>query len=89
MKHWTFRKANMPRYYIDLYNDIDSIDEEGADYPDLAAAKMAAMQAARALMAEQIKQGRAVTLHHRIEVADEGRKVLAVISFGELITINE
>jgi hypothetical protein len=79
----------MPRYYLNLYNDVDTIDEEGVVYPDVGAAKTAAIQAARGVMAENVKIGRALTLHHRIEVADEQGKILAVLPFYELITINE
>ncbi len=39
-------------------------------------------------MAEHIKAGKAVTLSHRIEIAADNGKVLAVLPFGEMITIN-
>jgi hypothetical protein len=79
----------MPRFYFNLFNDSDCLDEEGSEYPDLTAAKAAAIDSARSLMAEHVRGGKAVTLHHRIEIMDEGGKVLAVLPFRELITISE
>ena len=77
----------MPKYHLNLFNDIDCPDSEGHDYRDLSAAKAAAIASARGMMAEHVIAGKAVTLHHRIEVADGSGKVLAVIPFGELLTI--
>ena len=77
----------MPRYHLNLFNDADVMDEEGAEFPDLAAAKAEAIRGARALMADHVVQGRAITLS--IEVADESGKVLAVIPFRELVRIQD
>jgi hypothetical protein len=77
----------MPRYYVNLFNDVDVLDEEGQEFRDLAAAKAVAIAGARDLMAEHIRAGKAVTLSHRIEIADETGKTLAVLPFGERITI--
>jgi hypothetical protein len=77
----------MPRLYVHLFNDADVIDEEGQEFRDLAAAKVVAIAGARDLMAEHIRAGKAVTLSHRGEIADEAGKTMAVLPFGELITI--
>lgn len=77
----------MPRFYLNLFNDAEVFDPEGSEYPDLAAAKRAAIAGAREMMAHHVADGRPVHLHHRIEIADERGKVLAVIPFRELITI--
>lgn len=77
----------MPRFHLNLFNDIDASDEEGAMYPDLSAAKSAAINGARALMAEHILAGRPIDLEHRVEISDEAGRVLALIPFRELITI--
>ncbi|WP_436828021.1 DUF6894 family protein [Sphingomonas sp. DT-207] len=72
-----------------MFNDIVAIDEEGLEYPDLSAAKAAAIESARELMAEQIRKGRPVDLNHRIEVATPDGEVIATIPFRELITITD
>ena len=77
----------MPRYHLNLFNDIDVFDEEGFELPDLAAAKDKAIGGARSLMAEHIRLGRPVHLNHRIEIADDHGKTLAVIPFREMITV--
>jgi len=77
----------MPRLHLNIYNDSIAIDEDGAEYKDLAAAKRAAIDGARALMAEHVLHGRPITLSHRIEIADETGKPLATLPFREMITI--
>ena len=79
----------MPIYYLNLFNDFDSIDEQGCQCPDLATAKIKAVSAARDIMAEHVQLGRPLKLHHRMEVVDESGKVLAVIPFREIITVTD
>jgi hypothetical protein len=77
----------MPRYHINLFNDIDVVDEEGVHAADLAEAKAKAIEGARELMGEHLRTGRPINLRHRIEVADDKGRVLAVIPFRELVTV--
>lgn len=77
----------MPRFYLNIYNDADVFDDEGTEFPDLAAAKREAIRGARGMMADHLLEGRPITLDHRIEVADAHGTVLARIPFRELITI--
>jgi hypothetical protein len=79
----------MPRYHINIFNDLDVIDEEGVELPDLASAKLRAIGGGREIMAEHLKAGCPLRLFHRLEIADEGGRVLAVISFRELMTIED
>lgn len=79
----------MPRFYFNLFNDVDAPDPEGEEHRDLAAAKAAAITAGREMMAAHLIAGRPIHLHHRIEVADETGKPLAVTPFREIITVLE
>ena len=79
----------MPRYHLNLINVIDVMDEDGAEYADLAAAKAAAIGSAREMMAAHVRNGRPIDLAHRIEVASSDGMVLATIKFRELITIED
>ena len=79
----------MARFHLNLFNDVDVMDEEGSDRADLAAAKAEAIKVGRELMAEHLVLGRPVNLSHRMEVSDADGKVLAVIPFREMITIIE
>jgi hypothetical protein len=76
----------MPRYFFHIYNDVIAEDEEGAELPDMAAAREHAICGARSLMAEEVVAGR-LCLHHRIEVADEQGRVVMKIPFRELVNI--
>ncbi|MDF0544175.1 hypothetical protein PX699_17635 [Sphingobium sp. H39-3-25] len=79
----------MPRYHLNLFNNIDTYDEEGRVFEDLTAAKEEAIRSSRDLMAEHVKAGEPINLCHRIEVTDDEGKVLATIDFRELITITD
>ena len=77
----------MPRYFLNVYNDANVLDEEGMEFPDLAAAKCEAIRGAREMMADHVVEGRPIKLDHHIEIADESGTVLAKIPFRELVTI--
>jgi hypothetical protein len=77
----------MPRFHLNLFNNVDALDDEGAEFADLAAAKQIAIAGARELMAAHVMAGKPVSLWHRIEIADDDGKVLATLPFSELITI--
>ena len=79
----------MPRYYIHIYNDAVTIDEAGMELRDLPAAKYEAIRGARSIMAEDLVAGHPLKLFHRVEIANADGKVLAVIPFRELVTIEE
>jgi hypothetical protein len=79
----------MPRYYIHIYDDLVMIDEDGMELPDLAAARHQAVRGARSIMADHLRAGRPLKLFHRIEIADHRSKVLAVIPFRALVTIQD
>lgn len=77
----------MQRYFINIYNDADVMDEEGGDYADIGAARDVAIRGARAMMAEHVIAGQAINRRHRVEIADVSGRIVAVIPFGEIITV--
>ena len=78
----------MPRYFFHVYDDIVAQDEEGAELPNLAAARLYALKGARDLISEQVRRGYFV-LSHWIDVVDQqGEKVLTV-TFQEAVDIKE
>ena len=78
----------MPRYFLNVYDDVVAVDEEGVELPNLAAARLQAVRGARDLMTEQVRHGYLV-LSHWIDVVDEqGEKVLTV-TFRDAIDIKE
>jgi hydroxymethylglutaryl-CoA reductase len=77
----------MPQYFFHVHNSIEASDNEGRDFADVDAARQEAVQAARELICEEVRQGRPIILHHHIDVEDaDGRNVLTV-AFAEAFRI--
>ena len=80
------RTREVPRFFFHVHDDIDALDEEGRELPDLAAARDAAINGVRELACEQIRKGK-VDLRHRIEVADDAGRTVLKITFGDAFAI--
>ena len=77
----------MPHYFFHIYNHDITMDEEGRDLPDLAAARELALDSARDLVCESVHHGH-LNLDHRIEVQDEKGETVIVLTFREAFTIS-
>ena len=76
----------MPRFYFDLNECGDvTLDEEGVELPDAAAATAHATFAAREIMSAEIKEGR-LCLGCALYVR-EGERLLSIVWFKDTITI--
>jgi hypothetical protein len=76
----------VPRFFFNVYDDLVAEDDEGAELPNLAAARLQALRGARDLIAEQVRHGY-IVLSHWIDVMDEhGEKVLTV-TFRDAVEI--
>jgi hypothetical protein len=78
--------AQVSRFYFHIYDEIVVRDDEGLDLPDVAGARATALAGARALMCDQLKDGR-LNLDHRIEVEDEAGKPVLTLLFADAIEI--
>ena len=78
----------MPLFFFHIHDELDSLDEEGIDMADAAAARAAALAGARGMMSEQVKKGY-LSLHHRIEVEDEGGGAILTLPFGDAVLIEK
>lgn len=76
----------MARFYIDIYNDTITIDEEGVDLLDRQVAHAYAVTATRSLAAHSVQNGH-LTLSHRIEILDEYRRFVASVTFADVVEI--
>jgi hypothetical protein len=76
----------MPRYFFHLHNDEISVDEEGRELADLAAARATALEAARGLAGEAVSKGE-VNLDDHIDIADADGAILYTLTFREAFTI--
>ena len=81
--------AEVPRFYFHLYDNLDVLDDEGIELPDLEAARAHAVRCARVTFAETAKDEGRVVLHHRIDIADEERAVLETVRFGDAVRVEE
>jgi len=78
----------MPRFFFNLYDDRVVIDEEGAELPSTEAARERAVLVAREMAGQQVLEGR-LFLSHRVEVHDEDRRLVLMVSFGAAVSIEE
>ena len=76
----------MPRFFFNVYDDGATIDEVGVELPDVAAAREAAVEEARAVISEEVRRGR-IDLSHRIEVEDEQRRPELLLPFSAAVEI--
>jgi hypothetical protein len=76
----------MPRFYFHLYNDVVVMDEEGTELADAAAAREHAIEEARVMVCESVKEGH-LNLDHRIEVTEDGGGPVATVTFRDAFTI--
>lgn len=79
--------AQLSRYFFDLYDDLDALDDEGQELPGFEAAEAVGVQNARSIAAEQVLQGK-LTLWHRIEIVDESGEVVKTIHFADAIAVD-
>ena len=77
----------MPLYLFHLYDDVESIDEIGQEFPDLEAAQASAVQTARSIMGSELTSKGEITLSHWIEVETEEGE-MHVVTFGDTVKIN-
>lgn len=77
----------MPRYFMHVCNGSGFVeDQEGVDLPDRDAARAKAIEAARDIMAGDLRKGE-LDLSSFIEVEDEGRNLLFTLHFTEAVKL--
>jgi hypothetical protein len=77
----------MPRYHFNIFNNVDAVDREGVELPNIAAAKAEAIAGAREIIAAHIKDGKPIYSEHWVEITDEKGNVLHEVRFGDLVDI--
>jgi len=76
----------VPRFFFNVYDTIDALDDEGFCLPDAAAARREALLSARALICEQVKLG-TINLSYRIEVLDESGNTVLDLPYSAAVDI--
>jgi hypothetical protein len=83
----TLRYAKaVPRYFFHVFNDQTSLDDEGRELPDLDAARAHAIEDARSLMWDSLKQGH-IDLSHHIAIQNERGELLLDVKFSDAVAV--
>ena len=75
----------MPRFFFHIEDGDRFPDAEGAVLSDATAARQVALVGAREIMAEDLKQGKGLSLNDRIEVQDESGRIVVIVTFREAV----
>ena len=77
----------MPRFFLHVHNRTGfARDEEGAEFPDLAAARESALVGIRSILSEEVGQG-TLDLNGRIDICGENGEVLAAVPFSAAVEL--
>ena len=77
----------MARYFFNIYNDEETLDEEGLELPDASAALARAVDEVRNFAAESVKSHSHLVMHPRIEVVDADLRLVGTVRFGDVIEV--
>jgi len=77
----------MTRYFFDLHNDEDTLDEEGQELADDGAARDRARQEALIQAGESVRLHGHLVLHHRIVVRREHEGEAFAVRFGDVVDV--
>ena len=86
--HWQLRRWwGVPRFYMHVCNGNGFVeDDEGVELPDMDVARAKAIEAARDLMASELRAGE-LDLASFIEVEDENHALLFTLHFSDAVTL--
>jgi hypothetical protein len=77
----------MARYFFHLHNDADTLDEDGSEFPDDAAAIAHGRTEALAMASASVSEHSHLVLDHHVIVANDEGQCLARIRFGDVVEI--
>ena len=76
------------RYYLHLRHGTDEmLDSEGLDRPDVDAVRKAALEAARDIIASDIRREGKLDFRYRIDAADEAGNLVWSLRFEDAVRI--
>lgn len=78
----------VPRYFFTLRDGDLFPDEEGQELPDDDAARAAAVESARELMAESLRRG-SLDLRETIVITDAFGREVMIVPFRDTISIDD
>ena len=79
-------QRQMPRYFFDLYNDMNVRDDEGQEFPNLKTAKSQAVKQVRKLIGGLIVENGRIDLLHYLKVRDEEGNIVHRVEFDDAVS---
>ena len=77
----------MPRFFFHLHNTVEVRDDVGRELPSLEDACAEAVDACRALMADDLRSDGQITLSHRIDIHGEDGRSQLLLPFRACVEI--
>jgi hypothetical protein len=77
----------MSHYFFDLHNDVDALDDEGVELPDLEAAKAHGLREVRQMLQASTMETGKINLCHDIDIRDEDGRIVHVLRFQDAVTV--
>ena len=90
MRAWVknlYGDCSVPRFHFNIFDEVESRDTIGSILADLDTARSNAIEGARDLICEQVREGRPVYQSHRVEITDTSGALLHTVTFGDLIDL--
>jgi hypothetical protein len=77
----------MARFFFHVFNDVETRDEDGQDFEDVAAARASAVRDCLALAAHSITEHHHLIMHHRIEIEDVTGASVGTVRFSDVVDV--
>jgi hypothetical protein len=77
----------MPRFYFNLQDNLYREDQDGAEFPDLAAVRAHAFHYAMVLTSASVAERGSVTLSDSIVVTDDAGHLLFVVRLEDVVKV--
>ena len=78
--------STLPRYLFHVFDDDETLDDEGTILPDLDAARGEAVKGARSIMADELRTRGQSKLSDWVKIEDENGE-MTVVTFGDAVIV--
>jgi hypothetical protein len=79
----------MPLYFLHVFNRTGcSRDDEGLELPDVAAARVAAVEGIRSILRDEVAHGM-IDFEGRVEIVDDAGTLVATVSYAEAVDLRQ
>jgi hypothetical protein len=79
--------SGVPLYFFDLHNDVDALDQEGVELPDLDSALARGLCETRSMIQASVAETGRIDLRHHIDIRDEKGTIVYVMHLEDVVTV--